>query len=144
MDAHEFINRLERERIVAAIKEAEKQTSGELRVLITQKPVETPVIEAQKHFLAAGMDKTKERNAVLIFVAPVSKRFAVVGDLGVHTHCGDEFWVNLSNEMTSEFSKGKFTEAIVRGIQKAGGLLARHFPRTPDDKNELPDEILGD
>ncbi len=144
MNAHEFTNRLERERIVASIKQAEKQTSGELRVFITQKPVETPVMEAQRHFLAAGMDKTKERNGVLIFVAPASKRFAVIGDLAVHTHCGDEFWLNLTSEMTSEFSKGNFTEAIVRGIQKAGELLAKHFPRQPDDKNELPDEILGD
>jgi uncharacterized membrane protein len=144
MEPQEFINRLERERIVSAVKAAEQRTSGEVRVFITQKPVTTPVIDAQKHFLAAGMDKTRDRNAVLIFVAPRTRQFAVVGDEAVHARCGDEFWVNLSNEMTAEFSKGNFTEAIVRGVERAGELLGKNFPRQSDDTNELSDEVLGD
>lgn len=129
---------------MAAIREAEKATSGEIRVFISRKRVEDPVSVAQGHFLEMGMDKTRERNGVLIFVAPRAHKFAVIGDAGVHARCGDSFWAELAEEMTGHFRRSEFTSGIVHGIRKAGQLLARHFPQEPDDRNELPDDVAHD
>ncbi len=144
MKTQEFLNKLSSDAITAAIRQAELRTSGEIRVFISRHPVRTPVAAAQEHFRRLGMEKTQDRNAVLIFVAPRSHTFAVIGDSGVHTRCGDEFWLNVAAEMTSHFRDSHFTEGIVHGVRAAGELLARHFPRRPDDKNELPDEVEHD
>jgi len=144
MKAHDFISQLQREHIVAAIREAEKKTSGEIRVFITRKKVSDPLAAAQEHFVTLGMAKTQERNGVLIFVAPRDHRFAVLGDTAVHARCGPEFWATLTAEMTGHFRRSDFTQGIVHAVAKAGDLLARHFPRRADDQNELPDEIGED
>jgi uncharacterized membrane protein len=144
MNAKKFLNQLENDSIVAAIKEAEGKTSGEIRVFITRLQPEDPVTAAQAQFERLGMHKTKERNGVLIFVAPQARRFAVIGDAGVHARCGETFWRQLADEMTGHFKREEFTQGIVHGVRKAGDLLAQHFPRQSDDRNELTDEIAGD
>jgi uncharacterized membrane protein len=144
MKARQFLSKLQHDAIVAAIREAEKGTSGEIRVFVSRRAVEEPVAVAQAHFLRMGMDKTRHRNGVLIFVAPTSHKFAVIGDASVHRQCGDAFWRELSDEMAGHFRKGEFTSGLVQGIRKAGHLLARHFPASPDDGNELSDEVAHD
>ena len=106
--------------------------------------VKDPVAAAREHFAALGMEKTKHRNGVLIFVAPRTRKFAVVGDQAVHARCGDEFWRELAIAMADHFRKSEFTSGIVLGISRAGELLAQHFPRRGDDRNELPDRIEHD
>jgi uncharacterized membrane protein len=144
MNAKDFLKKLHHERIVEAIREAEKKTSGEIRVFISRKPTEDPVSTAQAHFVQMGMDKTRDRNGVLIFVAPRAHKFAVIGDAAVHARCGENFWTELAKEMSGHFKKSEFTSGIVHGVRKAGELLAEHFPRRPDDTNELPDEVESD
>ncbi len=144
MKTREFLSRLQHEEIVAAIHQAEQKTSGEIRVFISRKPVEDPVRVAQAHFLRMGMDRTRQRNAVLIFVAPRSHKFAIIGDTGVHTRCGEAFWRELAEEMAGHFRHSEFTAGILQAIRKAGQLLARHFPHLPDDQNELPDDVAHD
>jgi uncharacterized membrane protein len=75
------------------------------------------------------MNQSPERNGVLIFVAPRTHKFAVIGDEAVHAKCGDEFWRKLADAMTGYFRKSEFTPGIIHGVQKAGELLAEHFPR---------------
>jgi uncharacterized membrane protein len=142
MKARKFLERLHHDEVVLAIQEAEKMTSGEIRVFITRKAVEEPLEIAKRHFVDIGMEKTRERNGVLIFVAPRTQKFAVVGDTAVHARCGEDFWRELAAEMHEHFRKSEFTLGLVRGVKKAGHLLARHFPRKPDDINELPDTII--
>lgn len=144
MKAREFLNQLRHDEIVSAIREAEKKTSGEIRVFISRKEFDDPVPAAQAHFIQMGMEKTRERNGVLIFVAPRAHKFAVIGDAGVHARCGDEFWTQLAHEMSGHFRRSEFTTGIVHGVQKAGELLAQHFPRKPGDTNQLPDEVESD
>ncbi len=144
MTARKFLKQLRHDDIVAAIREAESKTSGEIRVFISRKLVPEPVAAAQEHFMQMGMAKTRERNGVLIFVAPRSHRFAVVGDSGVHERCGDDFWKELAMEMSGHFAKSEFTSGIIHGVKKAGQLLALHFPHRPDDANELPDDVAHD
>ncbi len=127
--------------VVAAIAAAEQRTSGEIRVVVSHAGTEEPVLAAQKQFERLGMTKTAARNGVLILVAPSSRNFAVIGDQGVHEKCGDAFWQELASAMSERFKAGEFTEGLVLGIERAGALLAQHFPRQPDDRNELPDTI---
>ena len=124
-----FSKHLHHDTIVAAIRDAERKTSGEIRVSISPKHIDDPVAAAQAEFLRWGMDKSPARNGVLIFVAPRSHKFAVIGDEAVHAKCGDEFWQKLADAMTGHFRKSEFTEGILHGVQKAGELLAEHFPR---------------
>jgi uncharacterized membrane protein len=144
MKAREFLDQLQHDDIVAAIRAAEKKTSGEIRVFVSRKLVEDAVTAAQAHFVQMGMEKTRDRNAVLIFVAPRARKFAVAGDTAVHARCGDGFWREMAEEMSGHFRKAEFTRGIIHGIQKAGDLLARHFPRRPDDWNELSDQVGRD
>jgi uncharacterized membrane protein len=144
MKTKEFLNRLQRDELVAAIGKAEQGTSGEIRVFITRQEPDDAIAAAQVQFSRLGMEKTRHRNGVLIFVAPGTQRFAVIGDVGVHARCGDEFWRQVAAEMGGHFRRQDFSAGLLLGIERAGALLARHFPRGPDDRNELPDELAGD
>jgi uncharacterized membrane protein len=129
MHPKKFIGQLPHDALVAAIREAEQKTSGQIRVLISHKSVTDPLAAAQKEFVRLGMAKSPERNGVLIFVAPRTCKFAVIGDEAVHAKCGDEFWRALAKAMTDYFRRSEFTEGIIHGVRKAGELLAAHFPR---------------
>jgi uncharacterized membrane protein len=143
MRTHRFIRELEHDRITKAIKDAEAKTSGQIRVFLQRGHFEEDALErAGKKFLQLGMQKTRERNAVLIFVAPRAQKFAVIGDEGVHQKCGEQFWQDLVARMREHFLREDFTEALVEAITAAGNLLATHFPRTGPATNELPDEIV--
>jgi len=99
------------------------------------------VAAARRHFERLGMTHTRHRNGVLLFLAPRSRTFAVIGDTGVHEKCGDAFWRELADAMSEYFKRGDFTAGLVHGIERAGELLAEHFPPTAEDRNELPDDI---
>jgi uncharacterized membrane protein len=129
MHPQTFSRHLHHDNIVAAIRDAERKTSGEIRVSISPKHIDDPVADARAEFVRRDMDKSPARNGVLIFVAPRSHKFAVIGDEAVHAKCGDEFWRKLADAMTGHFRKSEYTEGILHGVQKAGELLAEHFPR---------------
>lgn len=133
--------KIDHARVVAAIGEAEKRTSGEIRVVVAQAKTDDPIAAARLHFEKLGMENTIARNGVLIFVAPASRNLAVVGDSGVHSLGGDGFWQSIVATLTDHFHRGEFTEGIVHGVERVGEFLARHFPPQPGDKNELSDEI---
>ena len=144
MKTKAFLNQLRHDEIVAAIRAAEQNTSGEIRVFISRKPVDDPVVAAQAQFERLGLTRTRERNGVLIFVAPAARKFAVIGDEAVHRRCGTGFWTELAAEMTGHFQHSDFTRGIVHAVGKAGQLLAQHFPRRLDDLDELSDEAEHD
>ncbi len=143
MRTKEFLARLDHPRIVGAISAAEAQTSGEIRVYLQRGKMEAdPLAIAQQKFLEFGMEKTAARNAILILIAPRAQKFAVVGDEGIHQKCGAEFWNDLVAAMRAHFQRAEFTDALCEAIATVGQMLATHFPRQPDDRNELPDAIL--
>lgn len=142
MRTKDFLRQLDHDRIVSAIKKAEVKTSGQIRVYIQRGELRGDALDyAQRRFQKLGMQATSERNGVLIFVVPRSRRFAVIGDEGVHKKCGDEFWQQLINAMEVLFKAESFTDAVVHAIAETGRLLAQHFPRQPDDRNQLPDAV---
>ena len=144
MNHKEFVSKLDEARIVKAIAEAERKSSGEIRVYISHRRRTDPLKFARKRFVELGMTRTRHRNAVLIYLVPLTRQFAVVGDAGVHEKCGDAFWQRVSAQMAGLLKEGRFTEAIIEAIQMIGDILGQHFPRDPDDRNELPDRIVHD
>jgi uncharacterized membrane protein len=138
-----FINQVDDAKVVDAIARAERQTSGEIRVFISEHEALDALAEAKKQFTLLGMQKTEQRNGVLIFIAPKSQTFAVVGDVGVHTKSGDNFWDTTTGKMRALFKDGKLTEALLAGIESIGEVLKEHFPCAKDDRNELPNELEG-
>lgn len=143
MRTQHFVKQLDHAAIVGAIKNAEANTSGQIRVFIQRGEMSAdPVDAAQRRFAKLGMEKTAERNAILVFVAPRARKFAVIGDEGVHARCGVAFWERLVAKMRSHFQNESFTEALVEAINEAGKVLAQHFPRTGPARNELPDTVI--
>ena len=141
MRTKEFLRKLEHDRIAKAIATAEATTSGEIRVFIQRGNVADAVSEARAQFERLEMTQTRERNAVLVFVAPRAQKFAVIGDRGVYEKCGQPFWEALTQAMRPHFEAQRFTDAIVHAVREAGQLLGQHFPRRPDDRNELPNAV---
>ena len=124
--------RIDHARIVEALRKVEERTSAEIRIFVARHKAADPVAAAQRHFDRMGMGRNRDRSGVLIFVAPRSRTFAVIGDQGVHEKCGDLFWKELAQAMGAGFKRGDFTEALLHGIGRAGALLAEHFPATPE------------
>ena len=139
-----FLSKLDHDRIIAGIREAESKTSGEIRVHVTRRKPEDLEAAARARFAKLGMAKTAERNGVLFYVCPNLRRFQILGDTGVHEKCGDDFWKEVAAAMEEKFRQGHFTDGLLHGIAKVGEVLARHFPRRPEEKNELPDEVTED
>ena len=143
MRTKEFLSKLEHDRIVQAIREAEAKTSGQIRVYVQRgKLTVDPLAAAQKKFHRLKMHQTSDRNAVLIFVAPRAHKFAVVGDKAIHEKCGEEFWRRLVDGMRAHFRNEKFSHAIVEAVEETGKVLAAHFPNTRAAPNQLSDEIV--
>lgn len=143
MRTRNFLRHVDHNRVIQAIKKAEGRTSGQIRVFIQRGLFEEdPLARALRKFLQLGMEKTRDRNGVLIFVAPRAHKYALVGDVGVHEKCGEKFWEDIVAQMRAHFQNEDFTRAIVHAINEVGKVLAVHFPRTADTINELPDEIV--
>jgi uncharacterized membrane protein len=143
MRTREFLSKLEHDRVIQAIREAEAKTSGEIRVFVQRGKLKSdPLVAAQTKFHRLGMHKTRERNAVLIFVAPRLHEFAVVGDSAIHEKCGDEFWQRVVERMRAHFQNEKFSDALIEAVNEIGNVLARHFPQALRDTNELPDNLI--
>jgi uncharacterized membrane protein len=146
MDPKALIDRLDDARIVEAIRRAEELSRGEIRVHVTSEPVGDPRGAAAEAFARLGMTATAERNGILIYLSPRAQTFAIIGDEGVHRLCGESFWKEVAAAMEGDFRARRFTEGLLQGIERAGEILARHFPRTEGraDRDELPNEISRD
>lgn len=133
---------LDKTAVQRAIALAESQTSGEIRVVVYPRVLVDPLATAELEFGRLGMHRTRLRNAVLILVAPEARKFAIYGDRGVHEKCGERFWISVATVMTEHFRRGAFTEGIVRAVEETGSVLAKHFPPSPEDENQLPDDVV--
>jgi uncharacterized membrane protein len=124
-----------------AIGEAEKGTSGQIRVSVSTLFWGDPRRAAERAFDRLGMRSTAERNGVLLFIVPARRRFVVLGDEGIHAKVGQEFWEHVASAMSERFRKGDFTGGIVHGVETVGRELGTHFPHKAGGKNELPDDV---
>jgi len=140
-EATEFLTPAEEEAVIAAIQQAEKNTSGEIRVHIENHAEKPPLERAQEVFLSLGMHATTARNGVLFYVGVADKSFAIVGDEGIDKAVENDFWDCTKDTAIDHFKQGRFADGLVAGILKAGERLKQYFPYANDDKNELPDTI---
>jgi len=137
----DFLSKTEEAEVVEAIRLAEQNTSGEIRVHIEKETSIAPIDRAVEVFAMLKMEITKDRNGVLIYVAVKSKQFAIYGDQGINEKVADDFWNTTKDIMLNHFKNGHNKQALVEGILNAGQQLKHHFPYQDDDVNELSNEI---
>lgn len=137
----EFLTAEEEQEIIDAIVEAEKNTSGEIRVHIEATAKMDHFSRAQQVFHFLKMDNTKEDNGVLIYVAVDDKKFVIYGGSGIDRAVPKGFWETTKEVIASHFKKGNFKQGVVEGVLMAGKELEAHFPWNPNDTNELSDAI---
>ncbi len=137
----EFLHLLDEDRIVAAIGEAENQTSGEIRVHVEKHCPVDLMDRAVEVFANLHMHKTRYRNGVLIYIACYDHKFAIIGDAGINAKVEDDFWSREKKILEANFKESKFTDGICEAIQQVAQVLKRHFPYQSGDINELPDDI---
>lgn len=137
----EFLTPDDEKEIIAAIQQAEKNTSGEIRVHIENHSEKPPLERAQEVFLQLNMANTAARNGVLFYVGVEDHTFAIIGDEGIDKAVEADFWDCTKDVIISHFKDNRFKEGLVEGILKAGDRLKKYFPFNDDDKNELPDTI---
>jgi uncharacterized membrane protein len=140
----DFFSPAEKNQIVAAIREAEQQTSGEVRVYIESHcRFVDPLDRAAEIFWLLKMEHTEARNAVLVYIAIRDRQLAILGDKGIHEKVGEVFWNQEVNKIISQFRRVGYADAIVKMILDIGAALKFHFPYDrKTDVNELPDDIV--
>ena len=137
----EFLKTEEEQEVINAIKQAEHNTSGEIRVHIEKHAEKDAFERAKEVFELLKMHQTELRNGVLIYVAIEDKTFAICGDKGINAVVPKDFWNSTKDIMQSHFKKGAFKQGLINGIAKSGEQLKTFFPYQKDDVNELPDDI---
>lgn len=131
----------QKEAMVNAIREAEKNTSGEIRIHIENRCKKEVLDRASEVFAELKMHKTAMRNGVLVYIALEDKKLAILGDAGINTKVPSDFWDGIKNQMVEKFKAGQVTEGISEAVLKVGESLKAYFPYQKDDTNELPDDI---
>lgn len=139
--AHLFLSESDEQEVIKAIKKAELNTSGEIRIHIEAKTTKDAYDRALDVFNELKMHQTEQRNGVLIYVATEDKKFAICGDEGINGVVADDFWDCTRDSIAEHFKKGNFKDGIVAGILNAGVQLKQFFPWKTDDENELSNEI---
>ncbi len=139
--AKKLFSQTDRDAIVSAIKEAEMNTSGEIRVHIESSFKGDVLDQAAFMFKKLGMLNTEQRNGVLFYLAVKNKAFAILGDAGINEKVPDDFWEETKSIMQNKFQSGNMAEGLAIGIKMSGEKLKKHFPYQTDDVNELSDDI---
>jgi uncharacterized membrane protein len=134
--------------IGAAVAAAEHETSGEIRVHLERRlpraggaPAGDALARATEVFTRLGMHATADRNGVLIYLAVEDRKLAIAGDTAVHERVGDEYWRRIRDAMVERLRRGAARDAVLHAVSEVGEVLRRFFPRRPDDRNELSDEV---
>jgi uncharacterized membrane protein len=137
----DFFSEIEKKDIMEAIRNAEKQTSGEIRLHLEKKSKGKIFERAVKVFRKIRMQRTEKRNGVLIYLATIDHQFVILGDKGINDVVPENFWEDIAELMAENFKKNKFSGGLCEGITLIGEKLKSHFPFQEDDVNELPDDI---
>ncbi len=139
----ELLEEAEKSRLVTAIRSAERLTSGEIRLYVESRCAYVdPKDRAEEIFSSLGMEKTRQRNGVLLYIALKDHQFAILGDQGIHEKVGDHFWQKEARLLKHHFAQQHVVEGIEACIKEIGESLHMHFPYASGDDNELPDDII--
>jgi len=141
MNPKKFLGKENENLIMGAIQKAEAQTSGEIRVHIESKCKGDVLDRAAWLFKKLGMQATRERNGVLVYLSISDHKFAIIGDSGINKAVPAGFWNEIRELMILHFTKGEFATGLIKGIEMTGEHLKKYFPSEANDENELSDEI---
>lgn len=136
-----FMTDADLDAVAAAIAAAEAQTSAEIRVHLDARCPGNSMARAVAVFERLGMHRTAARHGVLIYVSIEDRKLAVLGDRGIHERVGQVYWDGLVESVLAHFRGERFRDGLVHAVGEVGAVLRRHFPRRPDDVNELPDRV---
>lgn len=136
-----LLSREDEGRVVEAIRAAERRTSGEIRVHVEARCKGEALDEAAGVFERLGMTRTAARNGVLVFLAVDDRKFAIVGDRGIHGRVGAAFWGGLRDRLAERLREGRAADGLVEVVESIGAELGRSFPRAGEDRNELSDDL---
>ncbi len=136
-----FLSPDDLEAIATAVADAERRTSGEIRVHLEPRCVGDALAHGRQVFRALRMDRTRQRNGVLLYLAADDRKFAIVGDQGIHEQVGYGFWDSVRDVLQRELRAGRTRESVMAAVAEIGRVLATHFPRQTDDRNELSDTV---
>ncbi len=131
----------QKEAMVAAIREAEKNTSGEIRIHFENHTRKEVLDRAAQVFSELKMHKTALRNGVLIYIALEDRKLAILGDAGINAKVPADYWDNIKNQLIADFKQGNICEGVCKAVQTIGQQLKEFFPYQSDDINELPDDL---
>jgi uncharacterized membrane protein len=137
----DFLTQAQEQEIIDAIRVAEKNTSGEIRVHLEKNSVKDPLERAKEVFYFLKMDKTKNKNGVLFYVAVDDKKFSVLGDEGIDKVVPNDFWNSIKDAVIQRFSTGNYSDGLKEGILATGQKLKEFFPYKSNDDDELSNEI---
>jgi uncharacterized membrane protein len=141
MNVKHFLNKVQHERVHRAIKSAEEGTSGDIVVYISRRKMEDPLAAANHEFRKLRLETAKEKNSLLIFLAPKSQKFAVVGGTALHEKMGQSWWTELIALLTRHFKEGHYTDGLAATIEQAGRALKNHFPADAPDRTGQKDIV---
>ena len=141
MKVKHFLSGLEHNRVHLAIQSAEKGTSGDIVVYISRRHVEDPLAAANHEFQKLRLDAVSPKKSLLVFVAPKSQKFAVVGGSALHEKMGQSWWDELSALLTHHFKASRFTDGLVAAIEQAGRALKIHFPAEATERTSQRDIV---
>lgn len=142
MSKSRFFTEQEAEAVRQAVVQAERRTSGEIRVYVESHCREDVLDRAAWMFHRWGMQNTRERTGVLIYIAVKSRKLAVIGDAGINAAVPSGFWNMAKDAMIEHLKEGRLCQAVVEGVSRVGDILHERFPRQEDDRNELPDDVI--
>lgn len=141
MNLEDFFTPAQQDAITAAIAGAERKCSGEIRVHLTPRCRFSPVKAARRVFNRLKMYQTRQRNAVLVYLAPMSRKLAIIGDSAINERVDKNYWNEEVRILAKALSQGQYAEGIIEAVERIGRKLAEHFPPEADDQNELSNEI---
>jgi uncharacterized membrane protein len=141
MKVKHFLNKVEHERVHRAIRSAETGTSGDIVVFITHRNVKDSLTAADLEFRKLRLENASDKNSLLIFLAPKSQKFAVVGGTALYEKVGQSWWDELITVMARHFKEGRYTDGLVAAIEEAGRALKKHFPASDTDRTGQKDIV---
>lgn len=139
-----FLSPADESRVLEALRRNEARTTGEIRICLGSSSAAEVQAQARRAFERLEMHRTRDRNGVLVYLAPADRTLAIVGDAGIHEHCGDAFWERIATALSADFARQDVVAGLERALEAIGTALARHYPRNDSDTNELPDAIASE
>lgn len=141
MKIKSFLSALEHQRLQQAIQSAEQGTSGDIVLFISHRRVADPLAAAHLEFRKLRLENATDKNSLLIFLAPKTQKFAMVGGTALHDKVGQAWWDNLSALLTRHFRENRYTDGLVAALEEAGRVLKAHFPATSPDRTGQKDIV---